>query len=943
MLYRSLPGLPRVGVVVARTSQRRPISVRRSSVLLFLTAALLIAMFGPIGTRSSVAAAVGDPDPAPETQPSAAAAMSAALEYGDPVEDLSARTESASTFANPDGTWTTESTPGPFRAQDAAGQWQPIDTTLVHQDYRWMTASSPAGVSFSDGGDEAFATYTRPNGQEVTWGWSEPLPSPEVSGSTLTYPDVVPDGDLVLTALPTGFSHSLVLHSQPNAPISIEIPVDLNGADISSNDAGAITLSTQTGHELATAPAPVMWDAATTADGSPADVASVEVAVEDSGDGSSLVLTPDQDMLTDPATQYPVTIDPTFTTFAAGDGWVSSGTTTGHTESDELRVGYSASDNVKARTFLKFSSDAWAGKTILAATLQLRNFASSCTSRAINVERISHPVNLTLTSWTNQPQVAGPAFGFSNGYGCPDADTATWVITPVVSGWADGSVGNYGLRIKAEDETLNSWRKYRSAEYSISPAYQPKLTVQYTAPPDSLTITPCSADCSSPPNVLSQTPTLSASESSYPTGRINYTFQIAPSGSTAPVVAGTASAPAGSPGVWTVPSGSALANHASYQYRVSAQQGGGAFSEWTSWQAFKVDPDAPTGVSLQDGTALDEVSTAVESLDDSVEIVTQVHVGNDWLTVGTTIDPSASLESQIQAAYDQAAADEDIAADAGLALDAFQDELDASSLPVTELTVPADEEYLFANQSTDQNADLDSVLANSPSSRPTGDTGGASDPDDSNGGDSENPDYASVPMTVDGKAENSIDALQENPAQCDGNNWWSPRVLQIKGYKFWNTPDTRIGFLKERLVWGQAHLNNLTCNRYNVTWEADFKTNNYDDKHIWQKGSIYAWASNLPEAYKDTAALDGDNEYVFTVGTSDARKLTAGKTYTIKANLAVGNAERDTAALNGQRGYRDPQYCHQHAWCVEGDATEHIIKAWNINLPKGEPGGGVST
>jgi hypothetical protein len=124
-----------------------------------------------------------------------------------------------------------------------------------------------------------------------------------------------------------------------------------------------------------------MWDASTDADGEPANVAPVDVDVDDTASDAVITLTPDQSMLADPGTEYPVTIDPTFTTFATGDGWVSSDSTTGHPTSDELRVGFSSSDNVKSRTFLKFDSTAWNGKEILAATLQLRNVASTSSGR----------------------------------------------------------------------------------------------------------------------------------------------------------------------------------------------------------------------------------------------------------------------------------------------------------------------------------------------------------------------------------------------------------------------------------------------------------------------------------------------------------------------------------------------------------------------------------
>ena len=53
-----------------------------------------------------------------------------------------------------------------------------------------------------------------------------------------------------------------------------------------------------------------MWDAAENAAGDPKTVTPVEAAVEKTDSNTALVLTPDADMLNDPDTEYPVTIDP---------------------------------------------------------------------------------------------------------------------------------------------------------------------------------------------------------------------------------------------------------------------------------------------------------------------------------------------------------------------------------------------------------------------------------------------------------------------------------------------------------------------------------------------------------------------------------------------------------------------------------------------------------
>lgn len=58
---------------------------------------------------------------------------------------------------------------------------------------------SVADVAFSDGGDAPMVTLTR-GGGTVALSWPEALPAPTVSGDSVTYPNVLPDVDLVVRA-----------------------------------------------------------------------------------------------------------------------------------------------------------------------------------------------------------------------------------------------------------------------------------------------------------------------------------------------------------------------------------------------------------------------------------------------------------------------------------------------------------------------------------------------------------------------------------------------------------------------------------------------------------------------------------------------------------------------------------------------------------------------
>jgi hypothetical protein len=55
-------------------------------------------------------------------RPDRVSAQVTARAEGKPVEDLSQRDAMSQTFANPDGTWTSETSPEPVRIQDPGGQ-----------------------------------------------------------------------------------------------------------------------------------------------------------------------------------------------------------------------------------------------------------------------------------------------------------------------------------------------------------------------------------------------------------------------------------------------------------------------------------------------------------------------------------------------------------------------------------------------------------------------------------------------------------------------------------------------------------------------------------------------------------------------------------------------------------------------------------------------------
>lgn len=532
------------------------------------------------------------------TRPDAISAMVTARATGQPVEDLSQRTETVRVFANPDGTWTSEGTTGPERVQDEQGVWQDVDTTLVESGDGFMPVAASSDLVLSDGGDKVFASLTDERGKRLEFQWPTTLPTPVVEGDTATYRDALAGvGDLVVTATSTGFTHNIVIPAEPTAPVNVTIPVTTHGADLVENSSGELAVEEQSGDKMVAAARPLMWDSSDNAGGEP-QTAPVDTTVGQTASGTpALTLSPDDDFLSDPATVYPVTVDPSFTINPTGDTWLQyPDYTSSQGASGQLKVGTYDGGGHKARSFLQFDNgDAkWSGVHVLHAALKLRNFDSaSCTGAAIRATRITEDWTVPGLTWGNQPSVGADKyddFFQAKGYdaSCAEGD-ATWDLTEMVQGWHDG-FPNHGVRLKAEDESSNNtWRRYRSDNYGTV-SQRPRLIVDYNTRP----ATPA-APAVSPGNsgyTTTSTPTFDATVSDPDGGTVRGVFEVYQDASL--VWSGTSSyVSSGSTASKTVPSG-ILANGTGYIVKLKSNDGTDDSRSYSGSTAFTVDTTKPT-------------------------------------------------------------------------------------------------------------------------------------------------------------------------------------------------------------------------------------------------------------------------------------------------------------------------------------------------------------
>lgn len=128
-----------------------------------------------------------------------AKALAKAARTGKLVEITSLRGESSEVYATPEGHLEAREHLRPLRTR-VDGAWRAIDTTLTRgADGTVLPRATTIGLTFSGGGSAPLVRMTK-NGRELALSWPGELPSPELNGNTVTYPEVLPGVDLRMAA-----------------------------------------------------------------------------------------------------------------------------------------------------------------------------------------------------------------------------------------------------------------------------------------------------------------------------------------------------------------------------------------------------------------------------------------------------------------------------------------------------------------------------------------------------------------------------------------------------------------------------------------------------------------------------------------------------------------------------------------------------------------------
>jgi hypothetical protein len=375
------------------------------------------------------------------------------------------------------------------------GSWTDLDTTLRRTGDTITPGATILPVTFSAGGTGPFATLSS-GGRAVSLSWPGKLPAPSLSGATATYAEVLPGVDLQVTALPRGFSEVLVVKTAQAAAnpalTTLSFRTSTVGVTLGAAADGGVRATDAAGVEVFTSPRALMWD---TADAPTVGRALPRVrAMGERLDNDRLHITPDRAFLTDPATRYPVMIDPTFTGGKSGGAWavvasrgdlagsafwqrtfMSNASTFGDAGAgatcDEYTGNTCNSPTYVVRSMFRMDTSGAAGATVISANFEITQKWSWTCNTASNAQLWITGAIAPSTTWNSQPSWDGGHTAQAPGNhavnsanGCVGPGTVSFDATGMVQyafgvGWSDLTLG-----LRAINEGTNlQWKRFDSS------------------------------------------------------------------------------------------------------------------------------------------------------------------------------------------------------------------------------------------------------------------------------------------------------------------------------------------------------------------------------------------------------------------------------------------------------------------------------------------------
>ncbi|WP_063778084.1 LamG domain-containing protein [Lentzea aerocolonigenes] len=450
--------------------------------------------------------------------PDTGQAIAAARAQGTEVEAMSMRTDTREVFALPDGKLQARLSAAPQRVHKN-GKWEKIDAELAEEGGRVAPKATDAGVSFSGGGETESLVRLTKDGKSFQLSWPGKLPAPRLDGATATYGEVLPGVDLRMTAANDGYQLLLVVKS-PEAAASVatvNLGLKTDGLEMKPTADGAFSLVDTEGKAVFEVPQSLMWDSKKQVEDEAPRTDYVTVGVQHSE--GALTLVPDQKLLSDPATVYPVFIDPDGRVVNHGGAW----TTVYDNGSNAMREGKhwsganseaetkswvivnptarsgrapETSPTLLTRSYFQFNTSFLSGTTIYRARMDgtVVHASTACGVKRWHDLHVAGSDIGPDTNWNNQPPDHGvlAAAEVPTVQGnCTGHQSFSWASNRFKDYLDTGGNSTYGIWPASEGEDY--WRKFDPGAMKLVVDYNstPNVPWDPSTQPDPVACTHC--------------------------------------------------------------------------------------------------------------------------------------------------------------------------------------------------------------------------------------------------------------------------------------------------------------------------------------------------------------------------------------------------------------------------------------------------------------------
>jgi RHS repeat-associated protein len=553
------------------------------------------------------------------TRPDLPSAQLAARLLNHRIEVSGLEAETTTTYVNPNGSLTTDSSTVPLREM-VNGAFEPVNTELVQVPGGFAPAVAKIQAVISAGGSGPLYTVKTADGGTVAASWPGVLPAPTVVGGVATYPNVRPGVDLVVTSGITGFDVAFVIKQRPTIAPTFSLTTATTGLSTSSGSGGRLIFSDAHGTAELLTGTPVTSDSSSRSGvGAPNRVESSPATFASGSRTWSIA--PSSAFLMDPSTTYPVTVDPPVSLPESGYAFISSAQpNTSFVNNSVSEYGVNGVVDVGldptstygvTRGYYQFNGmNQIANQTVTTATVTMNedySGSSSCTATRLDVWNVGQLV--TGATWNsgapypyNQFTHVSAAIG-GNATVCPTG-SLTVDITSEVQGWSTNGHDADTIGLFADNEgDPTAYKVFGGSGSAV-------VSVTFTGTPtipSGRTTTPCAFptdpnDTCGLNNGLVWTnntqPWLQGGSTDPNNAALTMNYQVAAGTSQNPpsdVATGAISGlTGGALAHWQVTAG-ALSNGGTYEWRAQAchTNDGTVCSVWSSWVLFTVDTTPP--------------------------------------------------------------------------------------------------------------------------------------------------------------------------------------------------------------------------------------------------------------------------------------------------------------------------------------------------------------